>query len=703
MAFNVLFQGAAAAANPSLILNPNHPGFTADAAALSIEVAGVNYIRRKRLAVKVKRSESSLCWDYGERIYRSLDKKAFYYCYDCERLKVAQQLPSAEGTTGARNHMKHYHRRDPDTGVVAVDKEAKKEDKDAVISFVKIESLSKFKELLVRWFVICQLAFFMLENSVFRELIAYLSEGLAAFLPQARATLRRWIIAEYEARKKDLKDELKASLSKIHISFDIWTAGNFRRIYRSHSGENQAQVVLDVLQEYMISSRTGFFICDNATANDAAVSQILETLEPAISTAEATARRLRCFGHIINLAARSLLDPTGSELTIAASELEIDELISATAWQSTPALSKLHKLVKYILASPQRREEFGEITGGRKAKEFDHLGLLVDNATRWNSVYRMLNRALCVRKRLEKFVRDHKPENKATYRPKDERLSDRDWAYIERLYTALQAFETTTEQSEGFKPLLSDWFISLHMLMHHLHEWKVDALEVQGDSALATTLVASWNKLEKYYKLVDQTPVYYAAILLHPALKTQKLQELWNTNETKPWIEPTIELVRQMWQRHYKPINQRIATTHLRLDDGSEESFAKRLARAKRQCLEAPATTKDAFEEYLSIDEESHGKDFDVISWWQQRQHVYPGLAQMAFDVFAIPLMSDDNERSFSSGRDMVTYRRTRLQGDIIEACQCLKSWFGDIEVVFDDKEAIDKDMDTVDEPILVE
>jgi len=51
----------------------------------------------------------------------------------------------------------------------------------------------------------------------------------------------------------------------------------------------------------------------------------------------------------------------------------------------------------------------------------------------------------------------------------------------------------------------------------------------------------------------------------------------------------------------------------------------------------------------------------------------------------------------------MVTYRRTRLQGDIIEACQCLKSWFGDIEVVFDDKEAIDKDMDTVDEPILVE
>ena len=27
----------------------------------------------------------------------------------------------------------------------------------------------------------------------------------------------------------------------------------------------------------------------------------------------------------------------------------------------------------------------------------------------------------------------------------------------------------------------------------------------------------------------------------------------------------------------------------------------------------------------------------------------------------------------------MVTYRRTRLPNDIIEACQCLKSWLNDL------------------------
>jgi hypothetical protein len=69
----------------------------------------------------------------------------------------------------------------------------------------------------------------------------------------------------------------------------------------------------------------------------------------------------------------------------------------------------------------------------------------------------------------------------------------------------------------------------------------------------------------------------------------------------------------------------------------------------------------------------------------------------MAFDVLSIPLISDNNERSFSSGRDMITYRRTRLRSDIIEACQCLRSWYQLKEELFDSEEAVNKDLDTVD------
>lgn len=49
----------------------------------------------------------------------------------------------------------------------------------------------------------------------------------------------------------------------------------------------------------------------------------------------------------------------------------------------------------------------------------------------------------------------------------------------------------------------------------------------------------------------------------------------------------------------------------------------------------------------------------------------------MAFDILVIPLIADDNERSFSSARDLITYRRNRLKEDIIEASECLHNWYG--------------------------
>jgi hypothetical protein len=259
-----------------------------------------------------------------------------------------------------------------------------------------------FKRLLIRWIVVCQLAFFMLENSVFRELIELLNTTLAGMIPKASASIRKWTIGEYEAKKEELKEELAASISKVHLSFDMWTAGNwigiisiwaywvndagerqrrmlaFRRIYRSHSGENQAATILEVLKEYAISDNVGYFICDNASSNNDAVKAVLKTLQPSLSSKEQTARRLRCMGHIINLSAHSLLDPSGSELAIASEELEIAEEVYARAaatWQAQGSLGKLHRLVKYILASPQRREEFGIIKGRRKEAEFDHLGV----------------------------------------------------------------------------------------------------------------------------------------------------------------------------------------------------------------------------------------------------------------------------------------------------------------------------------------
>jgi hypothetical protein len=233
----------------------------------------------------------------------------------------------------------------------------------------------------------------------------------------------------------------------------------------------------------------------------------------------------------------------------------------------------------------------------------------MDNATRWNSVHRMLTRALNVRERLTKFVREHKPQDtsggdpqKQRYRPQNERLTLNDWHHLERLHGALEAFYAAAMVTQGYEPWLSDWFTTLHWLLNEVNDWKVDAIEEQGDEHLATCLGASWNKIEKYYKLVDTMPLYYAAILLNPTLKTAKLRQMWSNNPaTAPWVSQVEEHVKAIWRTQYKP-SQRPSTTCQRLYD--EDSAFSRLSSAKRLRLDAPSEPIDALDAYLSIDPE---------------------------------------------------------------------------------------------------
>ena len=50
----------------------------------------------------------------------------------------------------------------------------------------------------------------------------------------------------------------------------------------------------------------------------------------------------------------------------------------------------------------------------------------------------------------------------------------------------------------------------------------------------------------------------------------------------------------------------------------------------------------------------------------------------MALNLLAIPAMSSEVERVFSSTGLMLTDRRNRLKEDVIEAAECMKSWQAD-------------------------
>jgi hAT family C-terminal dimerisation region len=54
----------------------------------------------------------------------------------------------------------------------------------------------------------------------------------------------------------------------------------------------------------------------------------------------------------------------------------------------------------------------------------------------------------------------------------------------------------------------------------------------------------------------------------------------------------------------------------------------------------------------------------------------YPIAASLAWDYLAIMASSVSSERAFSSAGLTISKRRNRLQGDIVEALQCLKCMY---------------------------
>jgi hypothetical protein len=112
----------------------------------------------------------------------------------------------------------------------------------------------------------------------------------------------------YESRKKLLKVEiLSNSVSKIYISFDLWISPNYilfmgvvvyytnntfknrtvmialKRLHEIHSGENIGSLLIEIINDFDLKERLGYFVTDNVSSNDTCVYHILISFFPDLS------------------------------------------------------------------------------------------------------------------------------------------------------------------------------------------------------------------------------------------------------------------------------------------------------------------------------------------------------------------------------------------------------------------------------------
>jgi hypothetical protein len=246
--------------------------------------------------------------------------------------------------------------------------------------------VNRFKTLLIQWIVLAHIALSCVEHDAFRALISMLNPAVAAFMWATGEGVRNFIIKEYKRRKNEIEFELHRSKSCIHLSFDLWSSPNslamcgvvahwigpdlkarsvligLKRVCGDHSGRNIAETILEVIGEYDIEGMLGYFISDNATNNDTCVEAILSDLLPQTNFKY---RRMRCIGHVVNLAAKSFLfgqDPDAFELTVDnLATLKLEERHKRELlehWRKRGVIGKLHNLIIWIRRTSQRRDAF---------------------------------------------------------------------------------------------------------------------------------------------------------------------------------------------------------------------------------------------------------------------------------------------------------------------------------------------------------
>jgi non-ribosomal peptide synthetase component F len=173
--------------------------------------------------------------------------------------------------------------------------------------------------------------------------------------------------------------------------------------------------------------------------------------------------------------------------------------------------------------------------------------------------------------------------------------------------------------------------------------------------------------------MLDDTPVYVAAIVLHPGQGWRYLELKWTTQKQRAWLQGAREAVQSLWEDVYKftdsDLNQ--APAHLSSSSSSETDDLATFMNPTN--FYNTMTTRDEYAEYCRLDPTPCKRP---LEWWGARREEYPRLSKMAFDLLSIPLMSAECERVFSVTKRFIPSDRNRLKDDVIEAMSCLKHWY---------------------------
>jgi hypothetical protein len=188
---------------------------------------------------------------------------------------------------------------------------------------------------------------------------------------------------------------------------------------------------------------------------------------------------------------------------------------------------------------------------------------------------------------------------------------------------------------------------------------------------------------QKWINELIDNPIYLMATLLHPRYRMEWLKGVLKKcgiTDSQAIIS-TFGTLKSMWTDWVAQHNRAERDKH-QSNEGRAIRRKTLVKEARENTIDDVAskilghwTSADDEDEYDQFLRETASQDFNALEWWLHptQQKRWPRLSIYAVSIFSFPPMSDEPERVFSGGRRQISWERSRLSPNVVEASECLR------------------------------
>ena len=296
--------------------------------------------------------------------------------------------------------------------------------------------------------------------------------------------------------------------------------------------------------------------------------------------------------------------------------------------------------------------------------------MIYDVVTRWDSAYKMLARALYLRKAIDHFVDED--EDLAKFK-----LTKKEWDQAAVIVTILLPFKMTSQRLQATKrPAIDSVFWDYEALFN-----KIDAIKEtfnkpeyvneEWAQELHAGVEKLSEKLEKYYNKTDAPFVYPDSCILEPRGKLVLFKQERFGGGGRNYAEQYKKNCHDRYIEQYEPIEISNPNPRKHLHEESDDEDDPDDYRCFLNRQSRSAAIVNEFDTYIATplpDRNTH-----TLDYWKVRSIELPHLGLMARDTLAVPATGAGVERMFSKSGRVASWSRARLQAATIRETMLYK------------------------------